>query len=89
LSEKDGNDYSAMVKLYEQIERCIAEIVTRQGREGVLTDWLILSAVQSFDDDGIPITNTGWHTNPENGIPFHRLLGLLKYNEVLLERECE
>lgn len=82
------DEYDALVKAYRQIEKSLREIVVIQGREGLLTDWVILSAVQSFDPDGVPVTNTGWHTNPESSMPYHRLLGLVEYAGVIVRTEC-
>lgn len=73
---------------YQNIEDSLRNIIKAQGREGLLTDYIILSAVQSIDDDGVVITNTGWHTNPRNGIPYHRMIGLLNYNLALMLKEA-
>lgn len=73
---------------YKKIEEALRTIIATQGREGLLTDYVILSAVQSIDEDGTFLTNTGWHTNPANGIPYHRMLGLVEYNRALMLREA-
>jgi len=66
----------------------LRKIIDLQGREGILTDYVILSAVQAIDADGIFVTNTGWHTNPSNGVPYHRMIGLIEYNRALMIREA-
>lgn len=73
---------------YEKIEESLRAISKVQGREGLLTDYIILTAVQSIDDDGIVLTNTGWHTNPKNGVPYHRMIGLVEYARAMLIKEA-
>ena len=86
---EDGNmEHKAIVQEYQKIEDALHAIIKLQGREGILTDYVILSAVQSIDDDGIFLTNTGWHTNPKNGVPYHRMMGLIEYNRALMMKEA-
>ena len=80
--------YTIIQKEYHNIEESLKRIIKAQGREGLLTDYVILSTVQSIDDDGAMLTNTGWHTNPGNGIPYHRMLGLIEYIKALMIREA-
>lgn len=77
-----------IIKEYNKIEESLRKIIELQGREGILTDYVILSAVQAIDNDGIFITNTGWHTNPVNGVPYHRMIGLIEYNRALMLKEA-
>jgi hypothetical protein len=89
LQNGNGDDREAIIsREYQKIEDALRRIITAQGREGLLTDYLILSAVQSFDSDGGLLTNTGWHTNPANGMPYHRMIGLIEYNRELMLKEA-
>jgi hypothetical protein len=89
MDSNNGDDRKAIIAgEYEKIEEALRKITKHQGRDGLLTDYLILSAVQSFDDDGGLITNTGWHTNPNNGMPYHRMIGLIEYNRALMIKEA-
>lgn len=84
----ESEAYEEMVKQYSIIEDALKAITRLQGREGLLTDYIIVSAVQYFDECGTPITNTGWHINPENSVPHHRMLGLLAYATAMLQRDA-
>lgn len=89
MGNNNGDDRKTIiVEAYERIEDALKLIITEQGRDGLLTDYLILSAVQSYDDEGGLLTNTGWHTNPNNGVPYHRLIGLIEYNRALMLKEA-
>lgn len=85
---EEKNIETVIIREYAKIEGSLKRIITAQGRTGLLTDYVILSAVQSIDDDGAMLTNTGWHTNPANGIPYHRMIGLLEYNRALMIQEA-
>jgi hypothetical protein len=90
FSNDDGErqKQTIIIREYKKIEDALHKIIKLQGRAGVLTDYVILSAVQSLDEDGTFLTNTGWHTNPENGVPYHRMMGLVEYNRELLKKEA-
>lgn len=89
MGQNNGDERKTIItEAYERIEDSLKLIITAQGRDGLLTDYLILSAVQSFDDEGNLLTNTGWHTNPNNGVPYHRLIGLIEYNRALMLKEA-
>lgn len=86
-NEYSNETYEALVKEHRNIEESLKRISVLQSRDGLLTDWLVLSSVQSFDDAGDATTNVGWHTNPESGIPYHRMLGLIEHVRLMLARE--
>lgn len=89
MGRNNGDDRESIIlREYQRIEDSLRKIITEQGREGLLTDYIILSAVQSFDNDGNLLTNTGWHTNPNNGMPYHRMIGLIEYNRALMLKEA-
>lgn len=86
--QAEGDErYDALVKEHRNIEESLRKITALQRREGLLTDWIILSSVQSFDREGNATTNVGWCTNPEGGIPYHRMLGLIEYAKTMLQQE--
>lgn len=87
-TDDEKNFEAIIIREYAKIEEALKRIITAQGRNGLLTDYVILSAVQSIDNDGAMLTNTGWHTNPANGIPYHRMIGLIEYIRSLMLQEA-
>jgi hypothetical protein len=74
---------------YEKIEASIKRLIRMGGNEdGVLTDYVILETTQFIDPQGEMVTMTGWHTNPKNGIPYHRMIGLLEYVKALMLKDA-
>ncbi|MER5715698.1 hypothetical protein [Streptomyces sp. NPDC002132] len=65
---------------YERLTKSIDEVARLEGAEGVITEWVIVFAVQRFDSDGDGITQVGI-TLPDGGgqVPYHRVMGLLDY----------
>ena len=65
---------------YERLAHSIEEVARLEGAEGVLTEWVVVSATQRFDDDGVGVTQVGI-TLPDGGgqVPYHRVMGLLDY----------
>jgi hypothetical protein len=77
-----------VIKEYEKIEACLKRIAKLGNRTGYLTDYIILSTSQDIDDGGDLVTNTGWYTNPKNGMPYHRMIGLIEYCRHLMLKEA-
>jgi len=69
---------------YQRLEEAITEVGRLEGYEGVITEWVIVTAVTRFDDNGNGITQVGTLL-PEGGgqVPYHRVMGLLDYSLTL------
>lgn len=61
----------------------ISELMLAYGAtDGLLIEWVLLTAQHHVNDDGTTSTSVGNYTQP--GQPFHRSLGLLDYAQVRL-----
>lgn len=54
--------------------------------EGILTDWIVVTASQRFDDDGHAVTSVAKLVD-EDIVPHYRLMGLL--DQALTELRAE
>lgn len=45
----------------------------------MLTEWVVVTAHQSYDDNGQPSVQIGQWMPDGGEIPFHRVMGLLDY----------
>lgn len=63
---------------YGRLEQAIHDVSACEGTEGVMTEWVVLTSHQKFDDDGDGVTEYGILL-PEGGgqTPHHRVMGLL------------
>lgn len=64
--------------VYEQLEDAIREVAEFEGAQGVMTEWIVVTAHQHFDEDGDGQVQIGQWV-PVNQVPYHRLMGLLDY----------
>lgn len=65
--------------VYQRLEEAVEECSRLEGAEGVLTDWVAVYAVQSYDEDGGSPAYIGRLTPEGAGVPYHRVMGLLDY----------
>jgi hypothetical protein len=65
---------------YERLADAVEEVVRLEGAQGVLTEWVLVTSTQRYDQDGDGLTQVGI-TLPNGGgqVPFHRVMGLLDY----------
>lgn len=65
---------------YGRLEDAIREVSELDDFDGVLTEWVVLTCHQRFDDDGDGIAQYG-ALLPDGGgqIPHHRIMGLLDF----------
>lgn len=63
------------------LENAIRARLADFGDNGILTDWLVITAQQTFDDDGDPVTSVGVLL-PTDSFPMYRILGLLDHATV-------
>jgi hypothetical protein len=65
---------------YKRLDEALREVCRLDGWEGLLTDWVVVAACQSFDANGHSITDVG-QVLPGGGgdIPNYRIQGLLDY----------
>ncbi|GAA0501071.1 hypothetical protein [Streptomyces olivaceiscleroticus] len=73
---------------YQRLEDAITEVCHLEGFNGVLTEWVLVSAAQRYDEDGDGISQVGVLV-PDGGgqVGYHRLLGLLDYAQVRMRAE--
>lgn len=75
----DGNKDRA-TELYEVLDNTVRELATLEiVREGLVTDWMVVVAAQTFDANG-NVLDTVDPLLPDGGrsVPRYRTLGLLK-----------
>ncbi|MER7814566.1 hypothetical protein [Streptomyces sp. NPDC096153] len=65
---------------YRRLEAAIREVAEEEGCEGVMTEWIVVTAHQRLDDEGDGVTQIG-RLVPDGGgtVPYHRTMGLLDY----------
>jgi hypothetical protein len=65
---------------YQRLEDAIKEVARIEEAEGVLTEWVVVTAFQRYDDEGDALTQVGTLL-PDGGghVPYHRMMGLLDY----------
>ena len=65
---------------YRRLAEAIDEVARLEGSEGVLTEWVVIGALQRYDEDGDGITSIAMLL-PDGGgqVPYHRSMGLLDY----------
>jgi hypothetical protein len=73
---------------YTKLEDAIREVSAREGSEGVLTEWVLITCHHRYDDDGDGVTHYGMLL-PDGGgqVPHHRILGLLDFQLARLRAE--
>jgi hypothetical protein len=63
---------------YESLETAMRKVFEVEEYQGLLTDWCVLAALQTFDDEGhcpAAVVKLG----PYSGMPYYRLMGLVDY----------
>lgn len=69
---------TALSDAYEQLEQAIRAVAHHEQYEGLVTDWVVITAVQTHDPNGNDLTAVGRLT-PPGRLPYYRLLGLIEY----------
>lgn len=64
---------------YHRLAEAVREVSTLEGARGVLIEWVVVTAHQSYDDNGQPSVQIGQWMPDGGEIPFHRVMGLLDY----------
>lgn len=64
---------------YRRLAEAVREVSSLEGAQGVLTEWVVVTAHQSYDDAGQPSVQIGQWMPDGGEIPFHRVMGLLDY----------
>jgi hypothetical protein len=70
---------------YQRLEAAILEVAQLEGAEGVLTEWIVVSAHQRFDGDDH--ATQVMRLLPLDVMPYHRAMGLLDYAHTLYRHE--
>lgn len=61
---------------YERLERAIREVAALNEFEGLVTDWIVVAAVQQFGENGEDLTTVA-RLMPDGRIPWYRVMGLI------------
>lgn len=64
---------------HEDLEQAIRKAVTAEGWDGLVTDAIVICAVQGFDDEGESVTHIARLIPGGGEIPSYRAMGLLDY----------
>lgn len=64
--------------LYRRLAQAIEAVARYEEAEGVLTEWVVVTATERFDDDGTKLTQI-CTLLPADHVPYHRVMGLLDY----------
>lgn len=74
---------------YARLEEAIHDVSRLEEAEGVMTEWVIVTSHQQFDDDGDGITQYGMLVPNGGGqTPHHRVLGLLDFQLTRLRAQA-
>lgn len=73
-------DTDQLKAAYANLEAAIAEAGRLQDFDGLITEWVVVAAVQSYDDDGDVRVQVGTLLPVDGGVPYHRVMGLLDYS---------
>ena len=66
----------------QQLEDAIRNRLAVLGADdGLLTDWIVIAAVQNLDEDGDCITQVST-VFPDGTMPYHRIVGLIEYARI-------
>jgi hypothetical protein len=72
---------------YDRLAEAIRDVSNLEGAEGVITEWVVVSAHQHYDDDGQQQTQIGQWMPGGDPVPYHRVMGLLDYALTLRRAE--
>ncbi|MFG3244209.1 hypothetical protein [Streptomyces sp. NPDC048157] len=63
---------------YQRLEEAIDNVMRLEDFQGVMTEWIVVTSTQRYEDGGITQVGT---LVPEGAgaVPYHRLIGLLDY----------
>jgi hypothetical protein len=66
----------------QQLEDAIrARLAALGADDGTLTDWIVIAAVQKFDEDGDLATQVAT-VFPDGTMPYHRIIGLIEHARI-------
>lgn len=72
---------------YRQLEEAIREVARLEGAQGVLLEWVVVTAHQRYDEEGDPLVQVGQWMPNGGEVPYHRVMGLLDYALTLRRHE--
>lgn len=64
---------------YGRLAEAIRDVSQLEGAEGVITEWVVVTAHQHYDDDGDTRVQIGQWMPDGDEVPYHRVMGLLDY----------
>lgn len=72
---------------YAELEASVEKLLRLRGAEGILTEYVMLASLQSFDEEGDAVASVMMILPHGGGIPYHRALGLVDYTQTVLRAE--
>jgi len=82
-----------LTEAYEDLDKALRKVLILEenknsGNKGsfMLTDYLIISAVQGVDDDGDTCTGITYTMPPGINMPWYRVMGLVSFTMARLSR---
>jgi len=64
---------------YQRLADAIDAVARIEGADGILTEWVVVTATQRYDEDGVALTQVCTLLPHGGQVPHHRLMGLLDY----------
>ncbi|MCI3279150.1 hypothetical protein [Streptomyces cylindrosporus] len=64
---------------YRRLEEAIGDVARLEGAQGVMLEWIVVTAHQRYDEDGDPKVQIGQWLPDGMDVPYHRVMGLLDY----------
>lgn len=64
---------------YQALEAAIQNVAQLEGAQGVLLEWVVVTAHQHYADNGDTKVQIGQWLPDGIDVPYHRVMGLLDY----------
>jgi hypothetical protein len=72
---------------YARLADAIQDVSRIEGAHGVITEWVVVTAHQRYDDEGDARTQISQLMPDGDDVPYHRVMGLLDYALTLRRAE--
>lgn len=63
----------------DALQAAVRAAVAASEWEGLVTDYVVIGSLQTFDETGLPVSSVFRLTPPGETMPFYRMLGLVEY----------
>jgi hypothetical protein len=74
-------------KAYTELEAAVQAVLRLRGATGMLVEYLTICSLQEVDEDGDMVGSVLMVLPMGGGIPYHRVMGLLEYEQTVLRAE--